>query len=123
MTDSNSNELDDLVDKYREDILLARDGFDSTDKKTRDKAVSLAAYASINFKTALEKLLADRENRARIDELNLVLHSGDSANSPRWTHENVKDRIKALSPTKSDPGLALDKPSVRTEDNNQERSQ
>lgn len=109
------NDLSEILNKFKDYLLEQNEipGFiyQSERHLTQNEA-----------KAKLEKLLADRENRARIDELNLVLHSGDSANSPRWTHENVKDRIKALSSTKSDEALALDKPSVRTEDNNQERS-
>jgi hypothetical protein len=47
--------------------------------------------------------------------------------APEWdghTAQDVAKRLRAfaLSSTKSDEALALDKPSVRTEDNNQERS-
>ena len=62
----------------------------------------------------LEKLLADRENRARLDELRRIMKGektvtqfvGDVDDIVTYVFSavEIQDRIKALSPTKSDGG-------------------
>lgn len=44
----------------------------------------------------LRVLITKKQDEARIDELKTVLHHPESLNAPRWTHQNVKDRISAL---------------------------
>lgn len=67
------NELDEkineLIDKYRADIILSARGMASENQQYKDSAINVGALASINTKTELKALISEQTRLARIDEL------------------------------------------------------
>lgn len=53
MTNKDTEWLDELIDKYRADIMLAAQGIGSENETYRDSAVNVAALSSLNLKNAL----------------------------------------------------------------------
>lgn len=52
-TPTDNTWLDELIDKYRADIMLAAQGMSSDNETYRDSAVNVAALSSLNLKNAL----------------------------------------------------------------------
>lgn len=66
-----NNKIDGLIDKYREDIMLAAQGINSDSEKYKETSINVAALASINLKSDLEALITEQVRLGRIAESKL----------------------------------------------------
>lgn len=97
MTKLQDDELDRLLYEYYP--LMSVTANDSKDDELAELAKNVLSYRRGKFKEAMQKLLADAENRGRIEELEHIVgfrHSGIFTNIDGKL-QDIRDRTKELT--------------------------
>ena len=82
MTDNTEPTIDELIDKYRADIMLSAQGLNSDNEQYKNSAINVAALASLNLKKDLQALISDQVAKAGYDELQRLDRSIEE--HPNW---------------------------------------
>lgn len=88
----NAGDNDEALEQKIDEVLLQYRNYLYDD----DREILGGMLSAKDTKASLLTILRERERLRAIEELELVKHHPESKNAPRWTYENVKDRIEQL---------------------------
>lgn len=87
-------QITELIDKYRSDIMLATQGINSNNEQYKESATNVAALSSVNIKSELLNLITKEIKQARLDECNRCVKIMYKLLGENYTYATLYGEIK-----------------------------